>query len=84
MGVQHLIKGITAGVMGGYGAGVVTNVMFQVAAGGITTGASISAAISGPLVLILTAVGFGLGLAYGWDEHEKAETAAKAKQGNGA
>jgi hypothetical protein len=78
MGIQHLIKGITAGVMGGYGAGVVTNVLFQVAAGGITPGTSISAAISGPLVLIMTTIGFGLGLAYGWDEHEKAESAAKA------
>ena len=78
MGIQHLIKGITAGVMGGYGAGVVVETLFKAAAGNITASASVSTVLSGPLVLVLTAIGFGFGVAYGWDEHEKAETAAKA------
>jgi len=63
----------------GYGAGIVANVIFQAAGGGIVPGASISTVISGPLVLIFTAIGFGIGFARGWRAHRRAMAADVAK-----
>jgi len=79
MGMEDIIENVAIETASGYGAGVVMNVIFQVAAGGITPGTSISAAISGPLVLIMTAIGFGIGFARGWRAHRRTMAADVAK-----
>jgi hypothetical protein len=58
------------GTLAGFGAGIVTNTVFQAATNSVST---VSSAISGPLVLALTAIGFGVGLMSG---HKKDLSAA--------
>jgi len=48
----------------GFGAGVLTQIIFGAATGSLPSTAQ--AAISGPFVLLFTAIGFGLGFARGY------------------
>jgi len=79
MGMEDIVENVAIETASGYGAGIVMNVLFQVASGGIVPGTPISAVISGPLVLIFTAIGFGIGFARGWRAHRKSMIAEAAK-----
>jgi hypothetical protein len=56
---KKTIKSVSQGVLGGYGLGVITQTLFTVASG---TTITLMGVLGGPLVLVLTAIGFGLGL----------------------
>ena len=56
---KKTIRNVANGVLGGYGTGVVGQTLFTVASG---TTISLLGVLGGPLVLVLTAIGFGLGL----------------------
>jgi len=79
MGMEDIVENVAIDTASGFGAGIVVNVLFQIASGGITAGTSISAAISGPLVLTLTAIGFGIGFARGWRAHRRSMAVDAAK-----
>lgn len=55
----YQIRAISSGTLGGLGTGIVVATAFGVATGSITNVASI---LASPLTLVLTAIGFGLGL----------------------
>jgi len=69
MAMEDIIESIVVGTGAGYGGGVVVQTIFGVATGAITAGSSISAVLGGPLVLVLSAVGLGLGFAAGFRAH---------------
>jgi len=77
MGMEDIIEHIVMGAGAGYGGGVVVETLFGVATGAITAGSSISAVLGGPLVLVMTAIGLGLGFAAGFRAH-RAGSAVKA------
>jgi len=77
MGMEDIIENIVVGTGAGYGGGVVVQTIFGVATGAITAGSSISAVLGGPLVLVLSAVGLGLGFAAGFRAH-RANSTVKA------
>jgi len=77
MAMEDIIESIVVGTGAGYGGGVVVQTIFGVATGAITAGSSISAVLGGPLVLVLSAVGLGLGFAAGFRAH-RAGSAVKA------
>jgi len=77
MGMEDIIESVVVGTGAGYGGGVVVQTLFGVASGAITATSSINAVLGGPLVLVLTAVGLGLGFAAGFRAH-RASGAVKA------
>ncbi len=70
--MSDVLENVSTDTAIGYGAGVMVNVLFGVSTGAFVAGTSVMTAISGPLVLILTAIGFGVGFARGWKKYKTA------------